>query len=135
MILLRAFVLLLLGAGLVCFVVYAMTGEVRYRALGLTLVKWTVAAGLFFFAVLFLQRLEFWAGATRMTLLRWVVGILTALLASGMVLSFLMFAITDSGLWIERARRLRHWTWLAMLFWFNSEIWGRVGWTLLHWSA
>ncbi len=56
MILLRAVVLLLLGAGLVCFVAYALTGEVRYRALGLTLVKWTIAAGLFFFAVLFLER-------------------------------------------------------------------------------
>ena len=40
-----------------CFVVYAMTGQVRYRALGLRLVKWTIAAGLVFFAVLFIERL------------------------------------------------------------------------------
>jgi uncharacterized membrane protein len=53
----RAILLLLLVAGLVCFVVYVVTGQVRWRALGLRLVKWTVIAGLVFFAVLAAERL------------------------------------------------------------------------------
>lgn len=57
MLLLRALVLLMLGAGLVCFGCYAVTGELRYRALGLRLVKWTIVAGLVFFAVLLIERL------------------------------------------------------------------------------
>lgn len=44
-------------AGLACFVIYIVTGQVRWRALGLRLVKWTVVAGLAFFAVLAAERL------------------------------------------------------------------------------
>ena len=43
-------------AGLVCFALYIATGEQRYRRLGILLVKWTVIAGLGFFAVLILER-------------------------------------------------------------------------------
>lgn len=48
---------LLLVAGLVCFALSVATGQQRYRALGILLVKWTVIAGLGFFAVLILERL------------------------------------------------------------------------------
>jgi len=48
---------LLLVAGLVCFAMYIATSEQRYRRLGILLVKWTVIAGLGFFAVLILERL------------------------------------------------------------------------------
>jgi hypothetical protein len=48
---------LLLLAGILCFAMYAATGQVRWRALGLRIVRWTVAAGLGFFAVLLLERL------------------------------------------------------------------------------
>jgi len=48
---------LLLVAGLVCFAMYIATGEQRFRRLGILLVKWTVIAGLGFFAVLILERL------------------------------------------------------------------------------
>ena len=47
---------LLLMAGLVCFATYLATGQQRYRTLGILLVKWTVIAGLAFFAVLILER-------------------------------------------------------------------------------
>ncbi len=53
----RAILLLLLIAGLGCFVLYIATGQMRWRALGLRLVKWTVVAGLVFFAVLAAERL------------------------------------------------------------------------------
>jgi hypothetical protein len=70
-----------------------------------------------------------------MTVFRWIIGVLTALAAIGATGSFIIFILTDIGLWIERARRLRHWTWLGMLTWFNVEVWGRVVYTLVHWVA
>ncbi|MBC8055824.1 MAG: hypothetical protein H7Y61_04545 [Rhizobiales bacterium] len=56
MLIFRWIVGLLLVAGLVCFALYVGTGQPRYRALGILLVKWTVIAGLGFFAVLILER-------------------------------------------------------------------------------
>ena len=47
---------LLLLAG-VSFAFFAATGHARYKRWGLVLLKWTVLAGLGFFAVLALQRL------------------------------------------------------------------------------
>lgn len=47
--------LALLGA-IVCFALYAYTGERRWRALGTRIFKWTVVAGLVFFAVLIFER-------------------------------------------------------------------------------
>jgi len=41
----------------VFFAFYAATGQLRYRRFGLVILKWTVIAGLFFFAVLFIDRL------------------------------------------------------------------------------
>lgn len=57
MLLFRAVLLLLLIAGLVCFALYIATGQLHWRRLGLVIVKWTVIAGLAFFAVLFLERM------------------------------------------------------------------------------
>ena len=56
MLLARAVVLLLLLAGLVCFALYVTTGQPRFRVLGVRIVKWTVIAGLGFFAVLIAER-------------------------------------------------------------------------------
>ena len=52
----RAILLLLLLGGLGCFVMYVVTGKPRWRALGISLVKWSVLAALGFFAVLIVQR-------------------------------------------------------------------------------
>ena len=57
MLLARSIVLLLLVAGLVCFALYVATGQQRFRVLGVRIVKWTVIAGLGFFAVLIAERL------------------------------------------------------------------------------
>jgi hypothetical protein len=57
MLLFRWIILLLLVAGLVCFAMYVGTGQQRFRVFGLRIVKWTVIAGLGFFAVLILERL------------------------------------------------------------------------------
>ncbi len=53
----RALVLLLLLACAVLFLLYAMTGQARYKNLGLIVLKWTLLSGFGFFAVLILQRL------------------------------------------------------------------------------
>ncbi len=57
MLVFRAGVLLLLFLGGACFAVYAVTGSLQYRRVGVRLVKWTVVAGLVFFAVLIVERL------------------------------------------------------------------------------
>jgi hypothetical protein len=53
----RTIVVLLLVAGLLCFAMYIGTGQVKWRALGVRIVKWTIVAALGFLAVVFLERL------------------------------------------------------------------------------
>lgn len=53
----RALVLSLLVASVVLFLLYAATGQVRYKSWGLIVLKWTLLAGFGFFAVLIFQRL------------------------------------------------------------------------------
>lgn len=57
MLIFRWILLLLLVAGLLCFALYVGTGQVRYRTMGVRVVKWAVIAGLGFFAVLILERM------------------------------------------------------------------------------
>ena len=57
MLILRWVVLLLLVAGLLSLAMFVGTGQARYRVLGVRIVKWTIVAGLGFFAVLILERL------------------------------------------------------------------------------
>lgn len=57
MLIFRWILLLLLVAGVLCFAMYIGTGQLRYRSLGLLIVKWTVIAALGFFAVLILERM------------------------------------------------------------------------------
>ncbi len=48
---------LLLLSGLLCFAAYIATANPLWRQRGLVVIKWTVLAGLGFFAVLMLERL------------------------------------------------------------------------------
>ena len=48
---------LVLVAAVLCFALYAATGTPRWRELGLRLLRWTLVAGLGFFAVLLLEEL------------------------------------------------------------------------------
>ena len=57
MLIFRWIILLLLVSGLICMAMYIGTGQVRYRILGIRIIKWTVVAGLAFFVVLILERL------------------------------------------------------------------------------
>ncbi len=47
---------LLFVAALVCLALYIGTGQRRYQVYAVRIVKWTVVAGLGFFAVLILER-------------------------------------------------------------------------------
>ena len=68
-----------------------------------------------------------------MTIFRWIIGVLAALLAAGSLLSFVLFIAFDIERWLKRARTLRHGVYMALLLWFNVEVWGRVLWALFHW--
>ena len=68
-----------------------------------------------------------------MTVFRWIMGVLSVLLAGGSVLCFVLFLSLDIEVWLQRARTLRRGTYMATLFWFNIEVWGRVVWTIIHW--
>ncbi|MEP7298582.1 MAG: hypothetical protein ABI702_20550 [Burkholderiales bacterium] len=57
MLIFRWVVLLLLAAGLVSMAMFVGTGQQRYKVLAVRIVKWTLIAGLGFFAVLILERL------------------------------------------------------------------------------
>lgn len=48
---------LLIVSGLICFALYIATKKPVWRRRGILLIKWTVIAGIGFFAVLILERL------------------------------------------------------------------------------
>ena len=56
MLIVRWLVLLLLVVSAICFVMFAATGQARYKRVGLVILKWTVFAALAFFAVLIAER-------------------------------------------------------------------------------
>ena len=68
-----------------------------------------------------------------MTVFRWIIGVVAALLAAGSVLSFVLFMAFDIKVWLQRARTFRRGTYLACLLWFNVEVWGRVILTIVRW--
>ena len=53
----RLLIGLLLFAAVICFALSIATGQARWRRIGLVIMKWTLIAGLSFFAVLILERL------------------------------------------------------------------------------
>ena len=52
----RWLILLLLLSAVVSFMLYAGTGQVRFKRFGLTVLKWTLIAAFGFFAVLVVER-------------------------------------------------------------------------------
>jgi len=57
MLIFRWTMLLLLLGVVASFVFYVATGQVRYRTLGLKIMKWAVLAAIGFFGVLIMERL------------------------------------------------------------------------------
>jgi hypothetical protein len=69
-----------------------------------------------------------------MTVFRWILGVLAGFFAIGAVFGLALYIFFESQLWLERARRFRHWIFVLLLFWFNVEVWGRVVLTLWRWG-
>ncbi|KQW51586.1 MULTISPECIES: hypothetical protein [unclassified Roseateles] len=57
MLIARLVIGLLLFSAVVCFALSIATGQLRWRRMGIVIMKWTLIAGLAFFAVLILERL------------------------------------------------------------------------------
>ena len=55
---LRWLILVPLFASVVCFMLFAVTGQAKFRRIGLVVLKWTLAAAFVFFAVLIFDRLR-----------------------------------------------------------------------------
>lgn len=69
-----------------------------------------------------------------MIVFRWVIGSVAALLLLSMFFSYGLGLAFGASVWMERGKHFRHWIWVLALVWFNIEIWGRVGWTLVTWN-
>ncbi len=69
-----------------------------------------------------------------MTVFRWIMGVIAGLLAAGWAFTFLMYVLRDDDRLRELGAKLRQWTILIGLAWFNLEIWGRVIWTIVTWN-
>jgi len=69
-----------------------------------------------------------------MTIFRWIMGVLLAIFASGWAFTFALYVLRDDDRLRELGQRLRHWTTVVALFWFNLEIWGRVVYTIVTWG-
>ena len=67
------------------------------------------------------------------TVLRWIVAGIGALLLIAAIFSFTLYISFEAQVWLERARRMGAWIRLLALAWFNSEVWGRVVYTIVHW--
>jgi hypothetical protein len=70
-----------------------------------------------------------------MVILRWILGIVSLLLGSGMVGAFLLYLGNGDDEWLKLTRKLRHWVYLVLLFWVNFEIWRRVLLIIIHWNG
>ena len=68
-----------------------------------------------------------------MTIIRWILGVLTALLGGGTALAFLLFIINGADEWLGLAKKLQRWVYAVVLLWFNIEIWRRVILVIIHW--
>ena len=70
-----------------------------------------------------------------MVIFRWILGIVSLLLGSGMVVTFLLYLGNGNDEWLVLSRKFRHWVYLVLLFWVNFEIWRRVLLIIIHWNG
>ena len=106
-----------------------------------TILRWTVgvvagslvATVLFGFVISVVFDNDLWRGRTRR--LRAWLGVVAGLLVAAVLFGFTISVVFDNDIWRERTRRLRAWLGVIALAWFNGEVWGRVVYTLDHWSG
>ena len=58
MMVVRILIFMLLGASALSFVLYLVTGQIKYRRWGFALFKWTMLAIVVFFGVLFVSQFD-----------------------------------------------------------------------------
>ncbi len=58
MMVVRVLIFMLLGASALSFVLYLVTGQIKYRRWGFALFKWTMLAIVVFFGVLFVSQFD-----------------------------------------------------------------------------
>ena len=58
MMVVRSLIFMLLGASALSFVLYLITGQIKYRRWGFALFKWTMLAIVVFFGVLFVSQFD-----------------------------------------------------------------------------
>ncbi|XVJ68659.1 MAG: hypothetical protein HEQ39_02670 [Rhizobacter sp.] len=68
-----------------------------------------------------------------MTVLRWILGGIFLLVLSGWLVTVLSFVVSGDDRWGELGLKLRRYCYLVGLFWFNTEVWGRVVLTIVRW--
>jgi len=69
-----------------------------------------------------------------MTVFRWIMGLFGGMFAAGWAFTVVMYVLRGDDRFKELGQRLRHFTILIALFWFNLEVWGRVVWTIVTWN-
>ncbi len=68
-----------------------------------------------------------------MTVLRWILLVLTGLAALATSGTFAVFIITGVDVWMARSRAAWRWLYALGLLWFNLEVWRRVVLIIIHW--
>ena len=68
------------------------------------------------------------------TVLRWTLGVIAALLAVGALFGLAISVAFENEVWRDRTRRMRAMIWVLALAWFNAEVWGRVVYTIVTWG-
>jgi len=68
------------------------------------------------------------------TVLRWTVGVIAALLAVGALFGLVISVVFENEVWRDRTRRMRALIYVLALAWFNAEVWGRVVYTIATWG-
>ncbi len=68
-----------------------------------------------------------------MTVFRWVMGVIFAVMGAISLVSFAVFIGTGIDLWLKRTLIFRRFAFAAALLWFNVEVWGSVVKTIINW--
>lgn len=69
-----------------------------------------------------------------MVVFRWIIGSAAVLVLGMTVLGYALGSAFDSYIWKNRAKTFRQILWMLALLWFNTEVWGRVVWTMVTWN-
>jgi hypothetical protein len=68
-----------------------------------------------------------------MSIFRLVMLFLAGGLGSVAAAFFALYVVQGNDRWMPPARQWGRWAWVAVLFWFNVEVWGRVVWIIINW--